>query len=217
MSEIPKAYEPQSVESKWYRFWLDQECFVADPAFEQAALLDRHSAAECDRRADDGPCAEQHHSGYPGAQGADGRQGGALAARHRSRRHRHADGRREGCCKKEREIKHRDDLGREEFLEQRLGVEGEARRHHHPAVEDARGFVRLVAQRFTMDPAYSRCVQNVFVDLYKKGLIYRGKRMVNWCPASQTALSDEEVIMKEQKGLHVLFQGGSGRSSLARS
>jgi valyl-tRNA synthetase len=55
-------------------------------------------------------------------------------------------------------------------------------------------------ERFTMDPEYSRCVQKVFVELYKKGLIYRGKRMVNWCPASLTALSDEEVIMKPQKG-----------------
>ena len=44
-----------------------------------------------------------------------------------------------------------------------------------------------------MDPEYSRCVQKVFVELYKKGLIYRGKRMVNWCPVSLTALSDEEV------------------------
>ena len=61
-------------------------------------------------------------------------------------------------------------------------------------------------ERFTMDPDYSRCVQKVFVELYKKGLIYRGKRMVNWCPASLTALSDEEVIMKEQKGLALLLQ-----------
>jgi valyl-tRNA synthetase len=46
----------------------------------------------------------------------------------------------------------------------------------------------------------------VFVELYKKGLIYRGKRMVNWCPASLTALSDEEVIMKEQKGSLYYFK-----------
>ena len=57
-----------------------------------------------------------------------------------------------------------------------------------------------------MDPEYSRCVQKVFVELYKKGLIYRGKRMVNWCPASQTALSDEEVVMKEQKGSLYYFK-----------
>jgi len=61
-------------------------------------------------------------------------------------------------------------------------------------------------ERFTMDPEYSRCVQKVFVELYKKGLIYRGKRMVNWCPASLTALSDEEVIMKEQKGSLYYFK-----------
>ena len=49
-------------------------------------------------------------------------------------------------------------------------------------------------------------MQQVFVDLYKKGLIYRGKRMVNWCPASLTALSDEEVIMKPQKGSLYYFK-----------
>src|SRR5450756_2631916 len=57
-----------------------------------------------------------------------------------------------------------------------------------------------------MDPEYSRCVQTVFVELYKKGLIYRGKRMVNWCPVSQTALSDEEVEMKPQKGFMYHFR-----------
>ena len=55
-------------------------------------------------------------------------------------------------------------------------------------------------ERFTMDPEYSRCVQRVFVELYRKGLIYRGKRMVNWDPAARTALSDEEVEMVERAG-----------------
>jgi len=54
--------------------------------------------------------------------------------------------------------------------------------------------------QFTMDPAYSRSVLAVFVELFRRGQIYRGKRMVNWCPASQTALSDEEVIMKPVNG-----------------
>ena len=54
--------------------------------------------------------------------------------------------------------------------------------------------------QFTMDPHYSQTVLGVFVDLFKKGHIYRGKRMVNWCPVSQTALSDEEVIMKPVNG-----------------
>jgi len=61
-------------------------------------------------------------------------------------------------------------------------------------------------ERFTMDDSYARAVQEVFVDLYQKGLIYRGKRMVNWCPVSRTALSDEEVIPKKQKGFLYHFK-----------
>ncbi|PYI86642.1 MAG: hypothetical protein DME26_08660 [Verrucomicrobia bacterium] len=57
-----------------------------------------------------------------------------------------------------------------------------------------------------MDPDYVRCVQKVFVELYQKGLIYRGKRMVNWCPATLTALSDEEVDMEPQTGLLYHFR-----------
>jgi valyl-tRNA synthetase len=57
-----------------------------------------------------------------------------------------------------------------------------------------------------MDPEYSECVTRVFVDLFKKDKIYCGKRMVNWCPASLTALSDEEVIMKEVKGTLYYFK-----------
>lgn len=54
--------------------------------------------------------------------------------------------------------------------------------------------------KFTMDPEMSRSVIKVFVDLYNKGKIYRGVRMVNWDPAAQTALSDEEVIYRESQG-----------------
>ncbi len=54
--------------------------------------------------------------------------------------------------------------------------------------------------RFTMDPDLSQSVIQVFVDLYRKGKIYRGVRMVNWDPSAKTALSDEEVISKEQQG-----------------
>ena len=51
---------------------------------------------------------------------------------------------------------------------------------------------------FTMDPDYYESVIKVFVDLYKKGKIYRGKRMINWDVRAKTALSDEEVIHKER-------------------
>ncbi|MFO0000202.1 MAG: class I tRNA ligase family protein, partial [bacterium] len=51
--------------------------------------------------------------------------------------------------------------------------------------------------KFTMDDDMSRAVVNVFIDLYKKGLVYRGVRMVNWDPKARTAVSDEEVIYRE--------------------
>jgi len=53
--------------------------------------------------------------------------------------------------------------------------------------------------RFTMDPDYTRAVLTAFVKLYHKGYIYRGKRLVNWCPATRSAISDEEVIYREVK------------------
>ncbi len=61
---------------------------------------------------------------------------------------------------------------------------------------------------FTMDPAYYESVINVFIDLYKKGYIYRGKRMINWDPKAKTALSDEEVIRKptQQKLYHLKYR-----------
>jgi valyl-tRNA synthetase len=112
----------------------------------------------------------------------------------------------ERTLKKSGEIKHRDDLGREKFLER---VWQWKEKHGGIIIQQLK---KLGAscdwsrERFTMDPEYSRCVQRVFVELYKKGLIYRGKRMVNWCPATLTALSDEEVIMKEQKGALYYFK-----------
>ncbi|NOY78745.1 MAG: valine--tRNA ligase [Calditrichaeota bacterium] len=54
--------------------------------------------------------------------------------------------------------------------------------------------------RFTMDEPYTRAVREVFVRLYEKGLIYRGKYIINWCPRCHTALSDEEVIHKDEQG-----------------
>jgi valyl-tRNA synthetase len=106
----------------------------------------------------------------------------------------------EKALRKQGIVKHRDDLGREKFLEK---VWEWKEKHGGIIIEQLK---RLGAscdwerERFTMDPAYSRCVQNVFIDLYNKGLIYRGRRMVNWDPAARTALSDEEVDMVEERG-----------------
>ncbi len=59
---------------------------------------------------------------------------------------------------------------------------------------------------YTLDPDYSRGVFQAFVDLYERGYIYKGKRLVNWCPVSQTALSDEEVIMKQTPAFLYTFR-----------
>ena len=55
-------------------------------------------------------------------------------------------------------------------------------------------------ERFTMDKDYTKAVLTAFVELYNKGLIYKGHRLVNWCPVSKSAISDEEVIHKEKNG-----------------
>ena len=62
------------------------------------------------------------------------------------------------------------------------------------------GAISWQFERFTLDDTYQKAVQSHFVDLYKKGLIYKGKRMINWCPKNKTAISDIEVDYKEQQG-----------------
>ncbi len=74
-------------------------------------------------------------------------------------------------------------------------------------------------ERFTLDEGLNNAVKKVFVDLYNKGYIYRGSRMINWCPVSRTALSDEEVIYKEVNGFFYHFKyplsDGSGFLDIA--
>jgi len=98
------------------------------------------------------------------------------------------------------ENKTRHDLGREEFLRRVLEWQD---KHGGIIIEQLKRLgcsCDWSRQRYTLDENYARAVQKVFVDLYNKGLIYRGRRMINWDPAAQTALSDEEVISKPQKG-----------------
>jgi valyl-tRNA synthetase len=199
MPEVSKAYEPQAVEAKWYQFWLDKKLFIADAGSNKPAysivipppnvtgvltlghVLNNTIQDILARKARmDG----KEVLWLPGTDHA------GIATQTVVER----------TLKKEGVIKHRNDLGREKFLEK---VWEWKEKHGGIIIQQLK---RLGAscdwsrERFTMDPEYSRCVQKVFVELYKKGLIYRGKRMVNWCPATQTALSDEEVIMKEQRG-----------------
>jgi valyl-tRNA synthetase len=199
MSEIPKAYEPQAVEEKWYQFWQDQNCFTANATSAKAAysivipppnvtgML--HMGHVLNNTIQDILSRKARMEGkevlwLPGTDHA-GIATQAVVEKN---------------LRKQGVIKHRDDLGREKFLEH---VWAWKEKHGGIIIQQLKKLgcsCDWTRQRFTMDPAYSQCVQKVFVELYKKGLIYRGKRMVNWDPAARTALSDEEVEMTEEKG-----------------
>ncbi len=92
------------------------------------------------------------------------------------------------------------DLGREKFVEKVW----EWRNKYGSIILDQLKKLGVSADwsrlRFTMDPAYAEWVKKVFIHYYEKGWIYRGKRLVNWCTACQTALSDLEIEYKEEKG-----------------
>jgi valyl-tRNA synthetase len=199
MTEIPKAYVPQSVEEKWYQFWLEKNCFTANPASRKppysivipppnvtGVLTLGHVLNNTlqDILARKARMDGKEVLWLPGTDHA------GIATQTAVERN----------LKKAGQIKHRDDLGREKFLEEVWKWKNEKGGIIIQQLKKLGASCDWSRERFTMDADYSRCVQKVFVDLYKKGLIYRGKRMVNWCPASLTALSDEEVVMKEQKG-----------------
>ena len=199
MPEIPKAYEPPAVEEKWYDFWLKQNCFVADarsakPAYSivipppnVTGML--HMGHVLNNTIQDILSRKARMEGkevlwLPGTDHA-GIATQAVV---------------EKALRKEGLMKHRDDLGREKFLEH---VWAWKEKHGGTIIQQLKKLgcsCDWTRERFTLDPAYSRCVQQVFAQLYKKGLIYRGKRMVNWDPAARTALSDEEVEMIEEQG-----------------
>src|ERR1041385_6698004 len=204
MSEIPKAYEPQSVEEKWYDFWQKQNCFTANaksikPAYSivipppnVTGML--HMGHVLNNTIQDILSRKARMEGkevlwLPGTDHA------GIATQVMV----------EKQIKKE-EKKTRYDLGRDEFLKR---VWKWKEKHGDIIIQQLKKLgcsCDWTRERFTMDPEYSRCVQKVFVELYKKGLIYRGKRMVNWDPNALTALSDEEVLMEPQKSALYYFK-----------
>ena len=202
MAELPKRYDPNAVEPKWYQRWLENRDFVANPESSKPAfsivmpppnitgmltlghVLNNTIQDILARRA--------RMQGFevlwlPGMDHAG--IGTQTAVEKYLRR---------------TENKTRHDLGREEFLRRVLEWQD---KHGGIIIEQLKRLgcsCDWSRQRYTLDDAYAAAVQKVFVDLYDKGLIYRGRRMINWDPAAQTAVSDEEVISKPQKG-HLYF------------
>src|SRR2546422_4048590 len=198
MVELPKRYDPNSVEPKWYRHWIDDHDFVANsksskPPFSivmpppniTGVLTLGHVL---NNTIQDILCRRARMQGFevlwlPGTDHAG--IGTETAVEKHLRR---------------TENKTRHDLGREEFLRRVLEWQD---KHGGIIIEQLKRLgcsCDWSRQRYTLDEDYARAVQRVFVDLYNKGLIYRGRRMINWDPSAQTALSDEEVVSKPQKG-----------------
>ena len=198
MAELPKRYDPKAVEPKWYQRWIDDRDFVANaksakPPFSIVMpppnitgmltlghVLNNTIQDILARRA--------RMQGFevlwlPGMDHAG--IGTQTAVEKYLRR---------------TENKTRHDLGREEFLRRVLEWQD---KHGGIIIEQLKRLgcsCDWSRQRYTLDDAYTAAVQKVFVDLYRAGLIYRGRRMINWDPAAQTAVSDEEVVSKPQKG-----------------
>ena len=188
MSELPKTYDPGAVEPKWYARWDAAGCFRADahstkPAFSIVIpppnvtgiltlghVLNNTIQDILARRA--------RMQGFEvlWLPGTDHAGVGTQTAVEKHLR------------KTEKKTRH--DLGREEFLRRVMDWQD---KHGGIIIEQ---LTRLGAscdwsrQRYTFEDDYVRAVENAFVDLYGKGLIYRGRRMINWDPAAQTALSD---------------------------
>ena len=205
--DIPKNYESAQVESRWYESWVDKGCFTADPARVSESrpaysivipppnvtgVL--HMGHVLNNTIQDILARKARLDGkevlwLPGTDHA-----GIATQVMVEKQLKKAEG------------KTRHDLGREAFLERVWDWKKEKGGIIINQLKKLGCSCDWSRERFTMDERYSRCIQKIFVDLYKKGYIYRGKRMVNWCPASLTALSDEEVIMEPHKGFLYYFK-----------
>ncbi len=198
MSELPKGYEPKDVEAKWYAAWIEGRCFEADPRSVKPAysivipppnvtgIL--HLGHVLNNALQDILARRARQKGFevlwlPGTDHA------GIATQTKV----------EQLIRKE-EGKTRRDLGREEFLKRVWAWKEQYGDIIIGQLKRLGCSCDWSRERFTMDADYTRAVQDVFVKLFEKGLIYRGLRMVNWCPVSLTALSDEEVIPKQQNG-----------------
>ena len=196
--ELPKVYEPQEVEGRIYEMWEKNGCFAGhrDPDKKPFTIVmpppnvtgQLHMGHAMDCTLQDILIRFKRMQGYA-ALWVPGTDHAGIATQIKVE---------EELRKKEGLSRH--DLGREKFLERVWDW-----KHQYGN--------RIVAQqkkmgascdwdrsRFTMDEGLSKAVRHVFVSLYKKGLIYKGSRIVNWCPHCVTALSDAEVEYQDKPG-----------------
>ena len=211
--ELPKVYEPQEVESRVYEMWEKNGCFKGhrDPDKKPFTIVmpppnvtgQLHMGHAMDSTLQDILIRFKRMQGYA-ALWVPGTDHAGIATQ----------------IKVEEELRKNEglsryDLGREKFLER---VWDWKNKYGNRIVEQQK---KLGAScdwdraRFTMDEGLSKAVRHVFVSLYKKGLIYKGSRIINWCPNCVTALSDAEVEYQDKPGSfwHIRYpiQGEEGR------
>ncbi len=198
MSEIAKAYDPKLVEPKWYQAWLDADAFGGIPDEKKEAFTIvipppnvtgmLHIGHVLNNTIQDILVRRARQEGKK-ALWLPGTDHASIATHARIERELRKEG------------KTRHDLGRETFLKRAWEWSDEHRNIILNQLKKLGASCDWNRTVFTMDEGYSRAVFTAFVRLYERGYIYRGKYMGKWCPVSLTALSDEEVIMKPQKGL----------------
>ncbi len=213
MKNIEKTYEPQNVESRLYKKWCDNGYFHAevDSKKEPYTIVipppnvtgQLHMGHALDETLQDILIRFKRMQGY-NALWIPGTDHAGIATQIKV----------EEALRKEEGLT-RYDLGREKFLERVWDWKKQYGDRIITQLKTLGSSCDWDRERFTMDEGCSKAVREVFVNLYDKGLIYRGNRIINWCPKCTTALSDAEVEYTEQDGnfWHIKYpvEGEEGR------
>ena len=195
--ELSKNFEPKSVEQKWNQHWLSKKYFNSKPDGRPAYTVVipppnvtgvLHMGHTLNETVQDILIRKARMSGF-NACWVPGSDHASIATESKVVQ----------MLDKEKGIK-KADLTREEFLKYAFEWKEKYGNIIYSQIEKLGCSVDWDRVNFTMDDHYYKAVMKVFVDLYNKGLIYRGARMINWDPKAKTALSDEEVEYKDLQG-----------------
>lgn len=194
--EIPSAYEPKAVEKRIYQFWLEGNYFRAEIDYSKKPAViampppnvygSLHVGHGLNNTLQDLIIRYWRMSGL-NALWIPGLDHAGLAFQNAVER----ELRKEGLS--------RFDLGREEFLKRCFQWKEEQAQYVVEQLKTMGVSADWSRLRFTMDEGYQKAVRHQFVELFRAGLIYRGTRIINWCPTCLTALSDIEVEYEEER------------------
>ena len=214
--ELSKLYDPKEVEDKIYKFWMDNDCFKAhrDPDKKPYTIVipppnitgQLHMGHALDETLQDILVRWKRMSGYA-ALWLPGTDHAAIATEAKIV----AAMAEEGLTK--------EGIGREAFMERAWAWKAKFGGRIVEQLKKLGCSCDWSRERFTMDEGCNKAVREVFVNLYNKGLIYRGERIINWCPHCKTSISDAEVNYEDQAGhfwhLRYPLSDGSGYIELA--